>query len=278
MAGITHALSALRLSFLGLLMTWGVVQAQVDLEVLPLKSRSAEQVLPILLPLLEPGGGLTAVNQQLFLRASSRNREEIRRVLALIDVPARSLLIRVSKSRSLVDSERGVSAAAHVTVGRQAQASLAKSATRVWDTRRATGDDESQMIRVEEGSRAFIQIGQSLPLRLPVRAISPSGAMEAGTVYYQEIGRGFYVQPRLVGDRVTLEISLQTETVNTSAHGVDRIAVQRLGTTVSGRLGEWIGIGGNSRQTSGRETGTWQLSTRELDNASTLWLRVDELK
>ena len=46
---------------------------------------TVDQVLPTLLPLVEPGGTLTGMNDQLFLRASARNREEIRRVLATID-------------------------------------------------------------------------------------------------------------------------------------------------------------------------------------------------
>ena len=71
----------------------GSAAAQQELEIISLRSQTVDQVLPTLLPLLEPGGTLTGMNGQLFLRASARNREEIRRVLATIDRPSRRLII-----------------------------------------------------------------------------------------------------------------------------------------------------------------------------------------
>ena len=75
----------------------GIAAAQ--LEVIELRSRSAAEVLPVLQPLVEPGGTLTGLNNQLFLRASPKNREEIRRALAAIDRPARRLIIHVASER-----------------------------------------------------------------------------------------------------------------------------------------------------------------------------------
>ncbi len=84
----------------------GRAVAQQELEIIPLRSQTVDQVLPTLLPLVEPGGTLTGMNDQLFLRASARNREEIRRVLATIDRPSRRMIIRVSQNRESEASSR----------------------------------------------------------------------------------------------------------------------------------------------------------------------------
>jgi hypothetical protein len=74
--------TALKMLFTAAIVLWiGLVGAQ-QLEVIELKSKSVEDVLPVLLPLVEPGGTLTGMNNQLFLRASPRNRADIKKALA----------------------------------------------------------------------------------------------------------------------------------------------------------------------------------------------------
>ena len=81
--------------------------AAAQLEVIPLKSRTVDEVLPVLLPLVEPGGTLTGMNNQLFLRSSPANQAEIKRALAAIDRPARRLVIHVALDRQQVQADRG---------------------------------------------------------------------------------------------------------------------------------------------------------------------------
>jgi hypothetical protein len=63
---------------------------------------------------------------------------------------------------------------------------------------------------------------------------------------YRDVDSGFYVTPRVSGDRVTLEISSANDRVVNPATGAS--SIQRVQTVVSGRLGEWIEIGGTSEQ------------------------------
>ncbi|MDW8469872.1 MAG: secretin N-terminal domain-containing protein [Burkholderiales bacterium] len=74
--------------------------AQPQLEVLPLRSRTAEELIPILRPLVEPGGVLTGQGYQLIVRASPRNLEEIRSAIASLDRPPRRLVIAVRQGAS----------------------------------------------------------------------------------------------------------------------------------------------------------------------------------
>ncbi|HEY9530001.1 MAG TPA: secretin N-terminal domain-containing protein, partial [Burkholderiales bacterium] len=63
--------------------------AQQALEIIPLRYRTAEQVLPVLRPLLETGATLTGQRNQLIVRTSSANLAELRQALEAIDRPLR---------------------------------------------------------------------------------------------------------------------------------------------------------------------------------------------
>src|SRR5574339_449987 len=97
--------------------------AQHALEIISLRYRTVEQVLPALQPLVEPGGTLSGSRGQLFLRASPANVAGIRRALEAIDRPARRLTISVrhddagtSAGRELGASGTISSAGARVSV------------------------------------------------------------------------------------------------------------------------------------------------------------------
>jgi len=274
MAGETVA--AMRMVCALLLALWlGHAWAQQELEVIPLKSRTPDQVLPALLPLVEPGGALTAANNQLFLRASRQNREDIKRALAAMDVPLRSLIIRVSQTRGVDESDRGGRAQGQVVLGSRTRV---EGQATVWDTRSQRQESGSQMVQTVEGGRAFIQVGRSLPIPMRQVTYGPQGPVVTDSVQYYDVGQGFYVEPRLAGDRVTLEISQQADAPLHSRSGLPAAHVQRLATTVSGRLGEWIQLGGVGQEASGDQRGTLNLSTRELRDARAIWLKVEEVK
>ena len=94
---------------------WAALAVAQQMEIIELRSKSVEEVLPALQPLLEPGGTLTGMNNQLFLKASPRNRDEIKRALAAIDRPMRRLIIRIAQNRQAEDSARGAEVGGQVT-------------------------------------------------------------------------------------------------------------------------------------------------------------------
>ena len=80
----------------------------------------------------------------------------------------------------------------------------------------------------------------------------------------------------LAGDRVTLEISPQYDTPGSQGYG--SVNTQRLTTTVSGRLGEWIELGGSGQQSSSSNRGGFSAGTSEVRDSRSVWLMVEELK
>src|SRR5436309_13426853 len=91
--------------------------AQQTLEVIPLRHRTLDQVLPALQPLVEPGGALTGQSGQLIVRTSPANLAEIKRALEAIDRPPRRLQISVRFDDSLEAASQGIEAGGRVGGG-----------------------------------------------------------------------------------------------------------------------------------------------------------------
>ena len=270
--------------------------AQQAMEIIPLKHRTVDQVIPALQPFVEPGGALSGMNNQLILRGSAKNREQIRQALAAMDTPLRRLVIRVSQNRDAESRQQGSALSASVggnhsrITGSGAgqggaqidiQRGDSRVSSRVYDTRSTREAQSGQSVQVVEGGRAFIQVGQSLPLPLRQLVLGPNGAVLTESVVYHDIGQGFHATPRLAGDRVMLEISPQFDTPGNQGYG--SVNTQRISTTVSGQLGEWIELGGSGQQTSGQQTSGsdrsgMRVGTSEIRDNRSVWLLVEELK
>jgi hypothetical protein len=106
--------------------------------------------------------------------------------------------------------------------------------------------------------------------------IGPGGEVVNETLVYRDVGRGFYAVPHVNGQRVTLEISQQADSMN--SYGGSAINTQRLSTTVAGRLGEWIELGGGGRQAAGNQSGALTLSTSDARDNRSIWLMVEEVE
>jgi len=236
---------------------------------------------------------MSGMNNQIIIRASRRNRDEIKQVLAAIDTPQRSLVIRVSQNRDASMNRSG--AEAFGSVGNdnvrvtQGPTGAAAGGGRVEirrgdsviggqvvETRSTRTASTGQMVQVLEGGRAFLNVGQSLPLPMQQVVLGPNGVMVTNTTIYRDIGQGFYVEPRLAGDRVTLEISPQFDTPGSAGYG--SVNTQRISTTVSGRLGEWIELGGSGQQASNRDRGNLSVGTSDVRDNRSVWLLVEEVK
>jgi type II secretory pathway component GspD/PulD (secretin) len=144
------------------------------------------------------------------------------------------------------------------------------------ETRSTRTASAAQSVQVVEGGRAYINVGQSLPMPLRQVVVGPGGAMVTDSVVYRDIGQGFYAEPRVVGDRVTLEISPQFDTPGNAGYGSAN--TQRVSTTVSGRLGEWIELGGSGQQASGGNRGNLSVGTSDVRDNRSIWLLVEEVK
>ncbi|MCW5595400.1 MAG: hypothetical protein KIT42_05955 [Rhodocyclaceae bacterium] len=276
------------LAFVFLLLA-GAAQAQ-QLEIINLKSRTADQVLPQLRPFIEPGGAISGMNNQIFIRASDANRRQIKELLAALDRPPRRLLISVRQDADSTASARGGEVSGSVGSDRvriESRRTIVGGAGvtvrsgddvlrgQVYDSRSAGSERVSQQVQVVEGGRAYINVGTSVPVPLRQVVLTPGGAIVSDTVVYRDLGTGFTAEPQLSGDLVTLTISPTHDTPG--SYGPGSANVQRLTTTVSARLGEWMQIGGSVQEESSDRDGALRYSTRRGGTGRSVQLRVEEL-
>lgn len=244
--------------------------AQGTLEVIQLRHRTAEQVIPILRPLLEPGGALSGQFNQLIVRASPANLAQIRQVLDSIDQPQRRLMILVRFDNAEARSTQGVQGEARIS-SRGSNAGV-----RIQDSRFAQDEQVDQRIQVLEGGRAVISTGQSRPIRQRQVIQTPGGPVVQDTVTMQGAATGFEVVPRVSGGNVFLDIAPQREQFAPGPSGA--IQSERVASTVSGRLGEWIELGGASGASTRSDSGILSARERTASESRRVWVKVEEVR
>jgi len=245
--------------------------AQGTLEVITLRHRTADQVIPVLQPLLEPGGALSGQYNQLIVRTSPGNLAQIRAALDAIDRQARRLAISVRFDSVRDSSRRDIQGAARISSQGNSSA-----AVRIDNASGRQDERIDQRIQVLEGGRATIATGQSRPVRTRQVIQTPSGPVVQESTEIAGAATGFEVVPRLAGEEVILEIAPQRENFAPGRSGA--IQTQRIESTVRGRLGEWIELGG-AGSSSARSEGAI-LSSRERMSSSDrrVWVRVEEIR
>jgi type II secretory pathway component GspD/PulD (secretin) len=236
------------------LLVAGSARAQYSLEIVSLRHRTAEQVLPTLRPLVAPGGTLTGQGNQLIVRTTPANLDELRRALEAIDQPARRLQISVRFDDAFDASRRSIGASGRIGTERsnveiRARDSTARSEERV-----------DQRVQVLEGSHAMIYTGQSQPVRERRYIQTPAGVVSQEVTVLQDTRLGFDVVPRITGSTAQVDIA--------TANGT---------TTASGALGEWFELG--SVAMAGSRAGGGIASSAQSTTSETrrVWIKVDAL-
>jgi hypothetical protein len=229
-------------------------QAQYALEILGLRHRTAEQVLPALRPLVEPGGALTGQGNQLLVRTSPGNLAELRRALEAIDQPARRLQISVRFDDSFDASRRSLGASGRI--GSDESRVEIRAGQSDW----SGGEHVDQRVQVLEGSRAMIYTGQSQPLRERRYIQTPGGVVSQEVTVLQDTRMGFEVVPRLAGSTVQIDIA--------TANGY---------TTASGPLGQWFELGAVAMGASRHGRGIASQSRSNTSETRRAWIKVEAL-
>jgi hypothetical protein len=242
--------------------------------VLALHYRQASELEPVIRPMLAPDDAMTATGMQIILRTDPDTLSEIKTLLDELDRAPRNLLITVdspqTRSSSINSIQGGISAGNDVRVI-AGNAPRNGSSVHIYNSQNVTQSGGSYQLRVLEGQRALISAGVAAPVTQQVVTVGPGGTIVQQNVQYASADNGFYVLPRLAGDTVTLEIEPRQESFK--RNGV--IESQRAHTTVSGRLGEWIQIGGVSQHRSSGGSGTLYRSESQQNVESDIRVKVD---
>lgn len=239
-----------------------------SLSVIELKHRRAEEIIPVLQPLLEQGGALTGQDYQLFVRASPGNVAQLRSAIEQLDKQQRQMLVSVRRGTAQ-DIEREQASVSGTVRTDRPRADVTVRAGQ--GTLRTQGASVSS-VQVMDGSSAFIATGTSVPIVTSMAVGGGRRPFVAGTIEQRDLQRGFMVTPRIRGNDVLLEISQQDERV--AGGGVQ---TQSLNTQVIGRLGSWVQLGGVSESSSSSSSGILSRSYGTNSNELSIWVKVDAL-
>ena len=258
--------------------------AQDQIEVIALRYRPVDQVLPILQPLIRADEAISGQGFNLIVRARPATLAQIRELLLQVDRPIRQMMVQV-RFGDLSEAERNAAQAdVRIEVGRDVQA---RGRARFEDTRDLRQNNQTQQIRVLEGGQAWIQSGSAVPYRTVQVITSPGRINIVSGQQFFSVGSGFNVRPQLRGDKVWLEINPQQARIESLrdgrpdgrsdvyAQGRQVITQQQAATTIETRLGEWIELASNQNSAQREQSGILSRTRQTQQQEQSIWLKVD---
>ncbi len=245
-----------------------------SVEVIPLQNALPEDLIPSIKPLLDEGDRVTSHNNNLVVRTTPQRLEQIKSLIAQLDIPLKQLLISVRTDEGGSHSDYGGSIQTTITKGDVTISnSGGKSKTISSPNNHTTvqvhkhygtrGSDNSQQVRSLEGRPVYISDGRLVPL------VSGGGYYGPG-IEYHDIARGFYATARVHGEHVTLAISRHSDSQEN-----DGIKTGQIDSTVRGRLGEWVLIGSINQSDTQQNRGLAKRYGTTSKNSSQTWIKVE---
>jgi len=254
--------------------------ADYPIEVIELQSRTLEEIIPVIRPLLGANDSVTGMGSKLVLKAPPERVREVRKLLVELDRPPQRLLITVGNQGDVARSSRGYSGSADIRTG-DGQISInspgepvdASSARiRLHDRALQRSSTAGYQVQALEGRPAWINSGMRVPVSGVERYYRNGIPYERRTTQLQDVTGGFYVVPRLQGDNVMLEI-LQHD--DRAVRGRGAVSTQSTGTVVRGRLGEWLDLGGINTRTDSSQGGLGRSVAAQDSEIRQISVKVD---
>lgn len=251
--------------FLVLIVLSTAASARQVIELIPLQSQLPQDIIPVIRPLLGADGAINSMNNQLILKVEESQLEEIKQLIRQLDRPPQRLLIEVS----LEGGGRGQDSGFDVK-GRLSTEGNNRADVRIKEYRTRDRYDSSQMIHATEGYPALIRYGRIIPYQEYDIEVRGNRLSQRQYTSFRDATSGFYVIPRLNGNRVSLEIQQQRKRYQSDGS----MAVQGASTFVSGQLGEWIRLGGVGQSSNRQREGLISRNTRNINEDQQIFVRV----
>jgi hypothetical protein len=274
---------------LGLVLLVSAVQAD-SISTIQLQHRPAEEVIPIVEPMLGADDAISGQGFRIFLQSSPETLARVRDMVDVLDMPAKILQVSVFQGSDRDIAELGIGANVQIERGdasvdigngkdnnNDAGGSITYSTTggsasiNSISTQKSLRDNPIHQVRVNEGTEAYIETGERIPYFYGAAWRGRRGF--GGSIEYKDAITGFYVLPRIRGDNVTLEVNpFKSSQSNT---GGDNIDTQSAGTTITGPIGEWILIGGVTEQLERTQSATGTTVATQSRRNTGIWIKAD---
>jgi len=274
---------------LGLVLLVSAVQAD-SISTIQLKNRPAEEVIPIVEPMLGADDAISGQGFKIFLRSSPETLARVRNMVDVLDTPAKTLQVSVFQGSDRDLGELGISANIHIEsgdasvdvgnerdnnddAGGSVTYGTAKGSASIngISTQKSLRDNPIHQVRVTEGTEAYIETGERIPYFHGAAWKGRRGF--AGAIEYKDALTGFYVLPRIRGDNVILEVSpFKSSQSSTGGRNID---TQSASTTITGRVGEWLLIGGVTEQLERAQSATGTTFATQSRADTGIWIKAD---
>jgi type II secretory pathway component GspD/PulD (secretin) len=221
-----------------------LAQAETEFKIITLQHRFANDLLPIIEPMVGAEGTATGIRNQLILRATPERMREIETTVAELDAARVNRRITVNSSnqsrtlRERIEASGKVNVG-NVTIGNDRNVKPNTGNIEIENRTSNTHLNSSQFLNVLDGERAFIRVGQAVPFTQEWVNIIGRYIQIDRTTDWHDVTTGFAVRPRTIGNQVELEITPRIARMNSLGY----IDFEELSTIVRVSLGEWVDIG-----------------------------------
>jgi len=278
----------MKLLYILLVLVLAASPLQADsLTTIQLQNRPAEEIIPIIKPMLGTDDVITGRGFKLFLRSSPETLAQVEDMIAMLDTSAKILQISVFQGsdrdlRALdisgnIQIESGDASGSIGTNSNKSAAGISYNSHNASGSINATSssgrreNNPVQRLRVTEGTAGYIETGEQIPYFSGARWIGSSAA--AADIEYRNVTTGFYVLARTHGDNISLQVSPFRNSLSTARAG--NIETLQANTTITGQIGEWLLIGGATEQIKRSQSGIGSYSSTQSRANDGIWIKAD---
>ncbi|PCI60576.1 MAG: nodulation protein NolW [Methylophilaceae bacterium] len=250
--------------------------AATEFKIITLQHRFANDLLPVISPMVGAEGTATGIRNQLILRASPERIREIEATIQQLDTARvnRRITVNTNNNSQLQRSRTDLSGkvkVGRVTIGNDKYAAPNSANINIERSSSRTQHNSSQFLNVLDGERAFIRVGHSIPFTQDWVVITSRYIQTGSTTDWRDVSTGFAVRPRTIGNQVELEITPRIAKRN----GLGYIDFEELSTTVRVSLGEWVDIGSTMQNRDDVSRKILGVSNSSSHQNSSLVIKVD---
>jgi len=254
----------------------GHLAAHAEFKIITLQHKFAKELLPSIQPMVGADGSVSAVENNLLIRATPEQMSMIEQVVSALDVERRNLRITISHDNIQQSADSRVGVAGSQRIG-DVEIQIPRGAPDgvqldVGQRQRNLTQRGSEFLTVMDGERAFIRVGQSVPYTQQWVQYSQRYLTIQTNTQFQEITTGFAVRPRAIGNKVELEITPRIARLNS----MNYIDFEELTTVVRVSAGEWFDLGGAMQSRDEVSRAILSRQTGSGSQNSTLRVRIDE--
>ena len=279
---------------LPLLLTLGLLFTAVradSIETIQLQHRPAADIIPVIKPMLDSTDSVSGQGFRLFVRTTPDRFAQVKQMVRKLDVAAKLLQISVFQGNdrdlralSMEGSARYQDRNSDIRIGSSGEKSRGadvhlstrggSATSHTLSTRGRLSDNPIHTLRVTEGTQGYIETGESIPY------FSVGGgwfrgrrAYIDGGIEYKDVTTGFYVLPRVNGDQVILDVSPFKQSQSKTRGG--DINTQSASTQITGKLGQWLAIGGTTEQVQRSDSSIGSRHSTQSRNNESIWIKAE---